>query len=206
MKDYSQHGESLIINDIFKKIAPINKVMVEFGASDGYWLSNIRMFIEMGWNGLQFEGITNPSNGVKKEFITKENVNEIFKKYEVPKEFDILSIDIDGNDYWIWETLEFTPSVVIIEYNSNFSIEQSYALRYNENHSFHKNNSYSASFTAMKKLGKNKGYFLYSEVRFTNMIFIHNKYKSYFEEFDESELKLPETKHKEITIEDYIKI
>ena len=56
MKDYSQYGESLIINEIFKKIDPINKFMVEFGASDGYWLSNIRMFMEMGWNGLQFEG------------------------------------------------------------------------------------------------------------------------------------------------------
>lgn len=206
MKDYSQNGESLVIKEIFDKIKPVNKFMVEFGASDGYWLSNIRMFMEMGWNGLQFEGIGNPLNGVKKEFITKENINEIFKKYEVPKEFDVLSIDIDGNDYWVWETLEYEPSVVVIEYNSNFSIDQSYVLNYNVNHSFKTNNSYSASFTAMKKLGEKKGYFLYTESKFINMIFIKNKYKNYFKEFDESTLKLPEKQHKGIKIGDYIKI
>ena len=78
MKDYSQHGESTVINKIVEKIGTLNKYGVEFGASDGYWFSNLRMFLDSGWVGLQMEGGDKAgSNGVVKEFITKENINFI---------------------------------------------------------------------------------------------------------------------------------
>jgi hypothetical protein len=57
MKDYSQYGESTILLDLVKKIDTINEYIVEFGASDGYRLSNARMFIEMGWQSLQMDGL-----------------------------------------------------------------------------------------------------------------------------------------------------
>jgi hypothetical protein len=82
MKDYSQYGESKLIYDILNKIGTLNRYAVEFGASDGYWLSNIRMFLEDGWNGLQMEGGTKSGvNGVVNEFITKENINFLLDKY-----------------------------------------------------------------------------------------------------------------------------
>jgi len=146
MKDYSQYGESKILFEIFEKIGTENKFVVEFGASDGFWLSNARMFIEMGWDSLQMDGITEPKNGVKHEFITKENINTLLEKYSVPKNLDLMSIDIDGNDYWVWKELTYEPNVVIIEYNSNFDINESYTLIYDANHDFKKSGGfYSAS-------------------------------------------------------------
>lgn len=177
LKDYSQAGESTILWEIFQKIGTRSKFAVEFGASDGYWLSNIRMFLDNGWTGLQMEGISEPKNGVKSEFITKDNINNLFKKYNVPQNVDLLSIDIDGNDYWVWKNLEYSPTVVVVEYNSNFDKNTSVALEYDEKHTFDGTYAYSASFRAYEKLATQKGYYFYAEARHTNLIFVKNEFR-----------------------------
>lgn len=177
MKDYSQHGESLVLNYLFEKIGTVGKYGVEFGASDGYHLSNLRLFLEAGWKGLQMEGFAHSGSGVKQEFITKENINELFDKYQVPKIFDLLSIDIDGNDYWVWKEIDREPNVVIVEYNSNFPIDLSVALEYSPSHTFNGSYAYSASFKALCNLGERKGYYLYQEVAYCNLIFVKNIFK-----------------------------
>lgn len=207
MEDYSQYGESKILLDIFEKIGIENKYSVEFGAWDGYWLSNTRMFIDMGWDSLQMDGLKDPKNGVKHEFITKENINDLFKKYYVPKNFDLLSIDIDGNDYWVWKELSYNPNVVIIEYNSNFDINESYTLKYDPHHDFNKSGGfYSASIKALVDLGKEKGYFLHKEISYTNLIFVKNKFKNILPEFDYKTLKLPKKDHGGKNLKKFIKI
>jgi hypothetical protein len=207
MKDYSQYGESKILYEIFEKIGTENKFVVEFGASDGFWLSNARMFIEMGWDSLQMDGITEPVNGVKHEFITKENINTILEKYNVPKKLDLISIDIDGNDYWVWKELKFEPNVVIIEYNSNFSIDESFTLKYDENHNFEKSGGfYSASAKCLVDLGKTKGYFLYKEINHTNLIFVKDKFKNILEEYDYRNINLPKLHHGGKNLDKFIKI
>lgn len=197
MKDYSQYGESTIISNIFDKIGTINNFCVEFGASDGYWLSNVRMFIERGWDFIQMDYNNKENNEVKNEFITVENINDLFFKYSVPKKFDLLSIDMDGNDYWIWKEIDYEPSVVIIEYNSNFSHDDCVSLEYDSNHTFDGTYAYSASLKALKKLGEIKGYFLHKEVAFTNLIFIKNDFKNLLEEMDTSSIDLPFYHHEQ---------
>jgi hypothetical protein len=207
MKDYSQYGESKILFEIFEKIGTENKFVVEFGASDGFWLSNARMFIEMGWDSLQMDGITEPKNGVKHEFITKENINALLEKYSVPKNLDLISIDIDGNDYWVWKELTYNPNVVIIEYNSNFDINESYTLSYDANHDFKKSGGfYSASVKCLVDLGNSKGYFLHKEINHTNLIFIKNKFKNILDEYDYKNIKLPKLQHGGKNLEKFIKI
>ena len=208
MKDFSQNGESKILQGIFEQIGTLEKFAVEFGASDGYWLSNIRMFIDyLDWRSLQFECCTELKNNVKKEFITKDNINEIFSKHNVPKKFDLLSIDIDGNDYWVWKELNYEPSVVIIEYNSNFGHGESYALTYNPGHNFHiDGNAYSASLTAFLKLSESKGYFLHDEINSTNLIFVKNEFKDILNERDPLSIKLPVQNHKGKQIEYFTEI
>lgn len=192
MKDYSQFGESLVLNEIFKIIGTTNKYGVEFGASDGYHLSNLRMFLDMGWDGLQIEGNSNPINNVKFEFIEKDNINDIFKKYNVPNKFDLLSIDLDGNDYWIWKELDYYPNVVIIEYNSHFSIDESITLEYNKNHIWDGTYAYGASLKALCDLADTKGYYLYSEYKYVDLIFVKKEFKDILPSiFDKNKLSLP---------------
>ena len=178
MKDYSQHGESLVLDLLFQKIGTIEKYGVEFGASDGYWLSNLRFFLDSGWTGLQMEGKVSPGSAVKQEFITRENINQLFDKYQVPQKFDLLSIDIDGNDYWVWKEITREPNVVIVEYNSNFSSEVSAVLEYDPSHIFDGSYAYGASFKAMCNLAKEKNYYLYEEKSYNNLIFVKDAYKS----------------------------
>jgi hypothetical protein len=206
MEDYSQYGESKILLEIFEKIGTENNYVVEFGASDGFWLSNARMFINMGWDSLLMDGIEDPKNGVNREFITAENINELFEKYSVPKKFDLLSIDIDGNDYWVWKELKYEPNVVIIEYNSNFDVNENYVLSYNPKHNFYESGGYySASVMALVELGKKKGYFLHREVSFTNLIFVKDTFKNELLEFDYKQLNLPEPNHGGKNLEKFIK-
>ena len=198
MKDHSQHREFPVLLEIFQKLNKQAGFAVEFGAANGVWFSNIRNFIELGWKSLQMDG--NPTRegqsdfitDVKKEFITAENINALFQKYNVPKEFELLSIDVDGNDYWIWKNLEYSPDVVIIEYNSNMPHNVSVALKYDPNYQFdYKNGFYSASLQAFINLAKEKKYFLYLEIANTNLIFIHNKWNTIFDEYDISKISLP---------------
>lgn len=207
MKDYSQYGESKLLYDIFEIIGTENKYVVEFGASDGYWLSNARLFIELGWDSLQMDGIKASQNGVKFELITMENVNEIFKKYNVPQKIDLLSIDIDGNDYWVWKELTCESNVVVIEYNSNFNVDESYALKYNPSHDFNKSGGfYSASVKALVKLGHDKGYFLHKETSHTNLIFVNNNFKDKLTELDYTTLKLPVRDHGGKILEKFVEV
>ena len=71
---------------------------------------------------------------VDQKFITKNNINSIIRENNFEGKIGILSIDIDGNDYWIWEEIEAVdPSIVIIEYNARFGSELSVTIPYDEN-------------------------------------------------------------------------
>lgn len=172
IKDYSQKGEQQKLINIFNEINTTNKICIEFGADDGYNLSNTRYFIEQGWKGYQWDAVLK-SNLVNKEFITIENINNIFGKYKIPKSFDLLSIDIDGMDYWVWKALtEFTPRVIIIEFNPSKKHNENVTIKYDPNFKFDQTDYYGASFMALFKLGHSKGYELvdYTEL---NMMFVN---------------------------------
>jgi len=157
INSFSQHGQDIIVLSWLRKIGFLNKVAVEFGAKNGFKYSNIRMFETLNWKLYQWDKFFQ-NKFVNKESITVENINQIFEKYEVPKQFDFLSIDIDSNDYWVWKALNYEANLVLIEYNPNFSTNQSVALKYDPNRVWEKNVAFSASFSAMVKLGEEKGY------------------------------------------------
>lgn len=133
-KLYSQNGEDGVIEAIFRKIGFSNRFCVELGTGDGSEC-NCRFLIEQfGLNHVLIDSgdHENPVLDIKREFLTAENINEIFKKYGVPDEFDLLSIDIDYNSFWIWHALDkrYKPKVVVVEYNSTIPFEESKAVRY----------------------------------------------------------------------------
>jgi len=157
IKSFSHSGQDIFLYSLFARIGITNKIAVEFGARDGVKCSNIRMFHFLGWKLYQWDKIFS-NHLVKQENINAENINEIFQKYDLPKNFDLLSIDIDGNDYWVWQALEYEPNVLLIEYNPNFSKDQSLCVKYEPNRSWKKNVAFGASYKAMINLGEKKGY------------------------------------------------
>ena len=161
-KEYSQNGEDGIINAIFAMIGTTNKYYVEFGVENGIECNTRYLFTHKGWNGLLMDGSNEgPAINLHKEFITAENIEQLFERHGVPKEFDLLSIDIDGNDYWIWKAItKFSPRVVIMEYNAGFPWEESKTIPYSPEFVWDKTDYMGATLQALVKLGKEKGYTL----------------------------------------------
>lgn len=140
-KVYSQNGEDGILEHIFNTIGTTNKVAVEFGVSAGGGgiETNTRLLLEKGWKTywLDIEDATNiPDNCVfSKTFLTADNICNVFENLNVPKEFDLLSIDVDGNDYHLREALgRYSPRVYIIEYNGSIPPDIPYVMPRNDNY------------------------------------------------------------------------
>lgn len=98
---------------------------------------------------------------IKNERVTAENIQNLFEKYNVPKSFDLLSIDIDYNDYWVWKAItDYSPRVVVIEYNSSIPPTKSRVVPYNPDARWDGTNYFGASILALRNLGVKKGYTL----------------------------------------------
>jgi hypothetical protein len=119
----SQQGEEGIIEYLFDKIGFTNKCCIEFGAIDGVRISNTYMLREKyDFTRYLIEGnpnVKNNTNGEKiiKTLITPENINKILDEENCPENLDLLSIDIDGDDYWVWKNMKHRARIVIIEYH-----------------------------------------------------------------------------------------
>jgi len=156
----SQNGEDGITLEIFNRIGTTNKYYVEFGTENGNECNTRILREKFGWRGLLMDGsYENKKINLNKEFITAENIEKLFEKYKVPKKFDLLSIDIDSNDYYVWESIKnYSPRVVIIEYNSKISPKKSESIIYNPKQTWDGTDYFGASLLALTKLGERKGY------------------------------------------------
>jgi GNAT superfamily N-acetyltransferase len=117
----SQNGEDGIVRAIFARIGHGSRYYVEFGVEDGRQCNTRHLREAHGWTGLLMDGAhEDPAVNLHREFITAENIEALFTKYDVPREPDLLSIDIDGNDYYVWRALapHRRPRVVVVEYNA----------------------------------------------------------------------------------------
>lgn len=158
---YSQNGEDGILKVIFKKIGTTDKFCIEFGVGDGTECNTRYLREKEGWRALLMDTNERAPPFVKKEFITPDNVNSLFIKYGVPKEFDLLSLDLDYNTYWVWKGIEgFHPRVVVIEYNSTIPPGQRKVVQYNPRGLWDGTDYLGASLSALDDLGRAKGYSL----------------------------------------------
>ena len=94
------------------------------------------------------------------ETVSKDNINSIFKKYNVPKEFDLLSVDIDSHDYWVTKEIltQYSPRVVMVEVNVRFEPTESLRLKDDPNWDWNGTKWYGASPMAYKKMFNDAGY------------------------------------------------
>lgn len=182
---YSQGGEDGILSKIFNILKIKNGWCVEFGAWDGLHLSNTYNLIKnKHWQGVLIEAnkdrYVQLSKNLKDMSVIsinsyveaegKNSLDQILSKTPIPKEFDLLSVDIDGNDYHVWRNVKkYLPKVVVIEFNSTIPLEVDFVQPYNPKR------YQGTSLTAFDKLAKIKGYSLIATTK-TNAIFVKNRY------------------------------
>lgn len=166
---YAQSGEDKIAAKLFRRLGTTNRVAVEFGALDGWHNSNTAYFRERGWTTYLFDaGPLDPM--VLEAMITAENVNAVFAGAGVPRTFDLLSVDVDGNDLWIWRALTYRPRVVIIEHNPRWTRKKARTVPYDPARQWDGSIYYGASAAALVALALEKGYALHAATR-SNLIF-----------------------------------
>ena len=172
---YSEADEDGIINEIFKRIGVTNKKFVDFGAGNGL-CSNSHFLLHQGWSGIWIEGNRDACKQIEiafslpiqqkrlkmmNAFITKDNINNLIGTGDgaLNGEIDFLSIDIDGNDYWVWKSIKcISPRVVMVEYNAKFPPTFEWIMEYNENHTWDNDDKQGASLKAFEILGIELGY------------------------------------------------
>ena len=176
---FSQQGEDGIIDKIFSIIGTDSKYCVEFGGCDGVTCSNTRRLLTYeGWNGVLFDGSHhNPDISLYQEFLTAENINDVFEKYAVPPHLDLLSIDIDFNDFHVWRAIDkkYQPRLVVIEYNATFLPDEDRVVFYEPYAVGDGTNYFGASILAFYILARSKGYSLvYAEKMGVNLFFVRD--------------------------------
>jgi hypothetical protein len=182
----SQNGEDGMIEEIFRRIGAADRFFVEFGVQDGLECNTAHLSLDKDWSGLLIEGnerfyrslCVNYAQHHKvrtaHQFVTRENIAVIFQYYAVPAEFDFLSVDIDGNDYWVWMALAaYRPRVVVIEYNAAFPPPRKAVIEYNPKFVWNGTSYFGASLSSLAALGKRLGYALVgADLRGVNAFFI----------------------------------
>ncbi len=172
----SQNGEDGIIAEILSKVGTSSKYCVEFGAYDGFHCSNTLQLRNSGWKGLLLDDShENAKINLHKAFICKENINELFDRYQVPYDLDFLSIDIDFNDFYVWQAISdcYKPRLVVIEYNATFQPDEDKVVQYDQAGRWDGSNYFGASIQAMYNLARKKGYCLvYAENTGANLFFV----------------------------------
>ena len=175
---YSQWGEDGIIDWLITKYPEIPKSFLEIGTQN-YRESNTRfLLINKNWKGFIIEADKAAVKDIKSqriywkhnlrainEFITKDNINKVIKGFNIPKKIGLLSLDIDGVDYWVLSKLSaLDPSIIVCEYNSLFGQKKSVTVPYKSNfirsEEHYSNLYYGASINAFIDLMKKKNYFL----------------------------------------------
>jgi predicted O-methyltransferase YrrM len=175
---YSQNGEDGLLLHLLAKVGTATHFMVEIGTEDGRECNSANLVLNFGWRALLVEmnaaAVSRGSAyfarcGVAErlQFINAralpESINALLAEQQVPTEIDVLSIDIDSHDYWLWQALEgFKPRVVVIEYNASFGPERAVTVPYpaqSMNQPLHRY-YHGASLAALCRLGIRKGYVL----------------------------------------------
>lgn len=173
---YSQWGEDGIIRFLSDRIDPASTTFVEFGV-ETYEEANTRfLMIDRNWSGLVIDASSWAIDRIRSSrdywlhdltavqaFVTRDNIDRILREHGFEGEIGLLSIDIDGMDFWIWDAIDaIQPAIVVVEYNHRFGPDTSVTVPYDPDFdrwkAHHSILYYGASLQALERLGRNKGY------------------------------------------------
>jgi len=193
---FSQWGEDGIIQHLIRSVNISRKIFIEFGVQN-YTESNTRfLLINNNWSGLVIDGDPDHIAYIKNDpiywqynlkaincFITSDNINKIFLDNGIQGEIGLLSVDIDGNDYWVWEAINsVNPAIVVSEYNFRFGSSRAVTVPYDDGFvrtkAHYSNIYYGASLKALCILANKKGYsFVGCNSAGSNAFFVRNDLK-----------------------------
>jgi len=191
---YSQFGEDGMLQFITHHLKDRikNKVFVEIGVQN-YTEANTRFLLENdAWQGVVIDSTMADIKQIrgsdfywrnnlyaKQAFITRDNINPILSEFEFPKNIGLLSIDIDGNDYWVLKNIQvMNPDILIVEYNSFFGPEAAISVPYRENfvwRKFHPATYFGASLGAFCHLLEKEYDLIGSTLAGNNAIFVRKE-------------------------------
>jgi hypothetical protein len=178
LRVFSQWGEDGLIAYLISRVHIERPWFVEFGVED-YREANTRfLLVTRNWRGLVLDGSAAHVSSIESDdiawrhdltarqaFVTRDNINELLEQAGFTGDIGLLSIDIDGNDYWVWEAIDvISPRIVVAEYNSLWGAERAVTVPYDpsfvRSEKHFSNLYYGASITALARLGRAKGYSL----------------------------------------------
>jgi len=179
MRCFSQNGEDGILLYVFTLVGVTNTVAVEIGAGSGTECNGANLIVNHGWYGVLFDGDKaalaqgrsfyaasrdtwlNPPRLVA-AWVTAENVDALLRDADLAGEIDLLSVDLDGMDYWVWKAIQRVEArVVVVEFNAVWGPERSVSVPYRPDFRFDaRRQPYycGASLAAFVRLGRAKGY------------------------------------------------
>jgi hypothetical protein len=189
----SQWGEDGIIEWLVQRLGDLPESFIEFGV-ENYRESNTRFLLQhRNWRGLVIDGSDAHVDFIRRDaiswrhdlsavssFITKDNINQLIKNASFGGEIGILSVDIDGMDYWVWEAIDsVNPIIIIAEYNSVFGDKLPLTIPYNprftRSSAHYSNLYYGLSIRAAENLANSRGYTMIGTNRAgSNVFFVRN--------------------------------
>lgn len=173
---FSQWDEDGIIDWLAERLPGIEPSFVEFGVED-YRESNTRLLLQLrNWRGLVLDGSAENVASIRRQniywrhqieavqaFIDCDNINRLIEEGGMAGEIGLLSVDIDGNDYWVWKAISFAnPAIVVCEYNAVLgdlhALTVPYRSDFQRGRAHHSNLYFGASLRALRSLAAEKGY------------------------------------------------
>ena len=173
---FSQWGEDGIIQRLIQEVPIDRRIFVEFGVQD-YQESNTRfLLMHDNWAGMVIDGDQGNIDRIRQDeifwrynlktecaFVKRDNINDLLKNNGIVGDIGLLSIDIDGNDYWVWEAIEAVrPRIAVVEYNARFGPHRAVTVPYDAGftraRAHYSMIYYGASLPALVSLGTRKGY------------------------------------------------
>lgn len=172
---FSQFGDDGIIQYLIHLLGPLEERFIEFGVED-YSESNTRFLLSHdNWRGLVIDGSRAHVDHIRRQpyswrhdltsahaLVDRENVNSLFRGHGFSGPIGLLSVDIDGNDYWVWEAIDAVdPAIVVCEYNAVFGATAAVTVPYDpafqRTRAHHSNLYWGASLSALCRLADRKG-------------------------------------------------
>jgi hypothetical protein len=186
LRVFSQNGEDGVIAAILGRIGAGGGGFVEFGVQDGTEGNTVFLAQVLAWPGVYLEADAAAFGALERRYratprvrtvhaaVEPDTADALFAQAGVPQEPDVLSIDVDGNDYWIWKAItSYRPRLVVIEYNGSLDPASRRVMPYRPGFRWDHTSGYGASLGALEDLGADKGYRLvHTELAGVNAFFV----------------------------------